>query len=430
MIPLKELEDSKHKPTWFSLRKAKQKAANLGRDIDDFYYSPDDPFEPYRYYKGLVLVRFSPDYVNLTRLINSEEERVNQVFYEQDFFSLFSRLIDKGIALKVYQQLFDMIPYEDRYKTFVEVYSRCERGFSDIPEDFIKRVVEFRKQPLVIPGTDKNGQINIYRGLSLESTPIWRAYSWTLSLRVAVCFAIRFRLDGETGEVYRTKINQRQVAAYITRRKEEEIIVIPSEIQSELQTAEKLTLINWYDIRPKLEDAGIIILYNKYADLLKGEYFLNPGGIHGLGHTKRVLLLNLILAFQLKLEDKDIHILSMAALYHDIGRTNDGVDPRHGLESYRKAEKAGLIRCDTTEDTEVMRFIIENHCLRDDTARRMLGNYNTGNTRDTLKLFNIFKDADGLDRVRLRDLDINQLRTDQAKSLVLVAEQLLGTIKQ
>ena len=48
-----------------------------------------------------------------------------------------------------------------------------------------------------------------------------------------------------------------------------------------------------------------------------------------------------------------------------------------------------------------------------------------------LKLFDIFKDADALDRVRLgiRDLDINQLRTPEAKSMTMVAEILRQELK-
>ena len=46
-------------------------------------------------------------------------------------------------------------------------------------------------------------------------------------------------------------------------------------------------------------------------------------------------------------------------------------------------------------------------------------------------LYNIFKDADGLDRVRLglKELNISMLRTEEAKKLPLVANLLLENIK-
>ena len=49
------------------------------------------------------------------------------------------------------------------------------------------------------------------------------------------------------------------------------------------------------------------------------------------------------------------------------------------------------------------------------------------------KLFNIFKDADGLERIRLdgalKELDLNQLRTEKAKTLSLVARICLEQVK-
>ena len=43
----------------------------------------------------------------------------------------------------------------------------------------------------------------------------------------------------------------------------------------------------------------------------------------------------------------------------------------------------------------------------------------------------IIKDADALDRVRfgIRDLDINYLRTEEAKKMTLVAQQALASLK-
>jgi hypothetical protein len=43
-------------------------------------------------------------------------------------------------------------------------------------------------------------------------------------------------------------------------------------------------------------------------------------------------------------------------------------------------------------------------------------------------LYKIFKDADGLDRLRLNDLDVKQLRTLSAQKLLLVAQDLLEQI--
>jgi response regulator RpfG family c-di-GMP phosphodiesterase len=49
-------------------------------------------------------------------------------------------------------------------------------------------------------------------------------------------------------------------------------------------------------------------------------------GIHGINHTKRVLFLVELLAALENLAEPERDILSVAAVYHDIGRVSDGAD--------------------------------------------------------------------------------------------------------
>ena len=55
----------------------------------------------------------------------------------------------------------------------------------------------------------------------------------------------------------------------------------------------------------------------------------------------------------------------------------------------------------------------------------MLTSYGGSDPEHLFKLYLVFKDADGLDRIRINDLDVKQLRTLSAHKLLLVARELL-----
>lgn len=58
-------------------------------------------------------------------------------------------------------------------------------------------------------------------------------------------------------------------------------------------------------------------------------------------------------------------------------------------------------------DLEIIKFIIENHCINDEEALLKLINCFPEKDIERIKrLYFIFKDSDNLDRVRLGDLDI------------------------
>lgn len=173
-----------------------------------------------------------------------------------------------------------------------------------------------------------------------------------------------------------------------------------------------------------LRRKGLDITYYQYSSRINEKLFKNPHGIHGVLHTKRVLLLNLLLAEQMGLREADTTLLATAAVYHDIGRMHDGVCKIHGVLGFRKILKLGLISDFTDEDAKILKFIIENHCINDRQALNQFVQYNIRQEKRALSLFRIFKDADGLDRVRLGDLDATYLRHDISKDFIPIAESL------
>lgn len=428
-IPLTELEHHPNCPSWFSLAKAEKRAHAMNKDIADFFYSPRDLVEPYLYYNGLAFVGFSPDEPELAENIDQHERACREAFQSHNFTTLFDNIVDKRIALTAYQHLFDLIPDEDKYNLFLRVYCRSESGFGSLPEEIVRKAVLFRKTPLFIPGADHNGFVDIYRGMTSKSTPLHRAFSWTLNLRTAICFAIRFRLGRETGEVYRITVHQDKIVAYITDRREDEVIVLPSNIKDELRNAQNIKVIGLRELESEVDVRAITEQFETWSSYLKPEYFRNPSGIHGIGHTKRVLFLCLVLAYGNELTTRETDVICKAALYHDIGRTHDGVDSLHGLKSYQKIAQLDLLKAENTGDRRLIQFIIENHSVDDKTAKGKLPLCHGVDPNEAWLLYSMFKDADGLDRVRLRDLDPEKLRTQKAKELILLAEQLLERIK-
>lgn len=170
---------------------------------------------------------------------------------------------------------------------------------------------------------------------------------------------------------------------------------------------------------------------DRFINKIKGEMFVNQYGIHGINHTKRVLiLLDKIIQIE-GLTLRDSNILGYAGLYHDIGRINDNIDMIHGIRSYKRLTHKGLlneIQELNAEDTKILKFIIEQHSFKDENAKININDYDIIEKDRALKLYEIFKDADGLDRVRIGDLDIKYLRRESVKTLVKVAEELFKKI--
>jgi len=186
---------------------------------------------------------------------------------------------------------------------------------------------------------------------------------------------------------------------------------------------------DYHELLGILENHGILSFYHQRASELQVSLFVDPYGIHGINHARRVLMLALILSFLNGLGQKDKDILVLAALYHDIGRTHNGRCTVHGEHSYKKMVKLNLVPAMEPHELILLKYIIENHCIEDDRAFKNAEQFHTDRHR-AIELLKLLKDADNLDRVRLGDLDVRYLRTPYARQLVTVAEMLFQEISQ
>ena len=130
-----------------------------------------------------------------------------------------------------------------------------------------------------------------------------------------------------------------------------------------------------------------------------------------------MIFYSVLLSYAYKLDDDDTYILINAASLHDTQRENDGWDTEHGQ---RAAEKSIPYAHDVKEsDLAILKAVIAAHSredeIMDETIREFVEESNFDRAK---KLSKYFKDADGLDRVRINHLDPAYLRNEFSKGLV------------
>ena len=135
--------------------------------------------------------------------------------------------------------------------------------------------------------------------------------------------------------------------------------------------------------------------------------------LHGVAHMMRTFILQELICN--KLEEDGVSVNREATRWgsfvHDVGRVDDGFDLDHGRRSAQWM-KENLSQSMTPELLDVATYIVHWHVPSDDEAPMM-----------TTEL-KVLKDADGLDRVRIGDLNVSYLRTDAAVGLVETAQKL------
>jgi hypothetical protein len=142
----------------------------------------------------------------------------------------------------------------------------------------------------------------------------------------------------------------------------------------------------------------------------------NPFGIHGIGHAARVFVWANLIAQRLRQDNGtlDLEAVRWTAVLHDVGRLSDGWDKGHGTRSAKwVAGHRGKLPV-VLEDEVIDKVL---YCCR----------WHETSDKDiplmTPELM-CMKDADGLDRVRIYDLDPSYLRSDPAHLLVDAAWKL------
>jgi hypothetical protein len=108
-----------------------------------------------------------------------------------------------------------------------------------------------------------------------------------------------------------------------------------------------------------------------------------------------------------KLSEGDTRLLLTMCACHDTGRVCDYLDGAHGR---RSAEKLPALTGLSGEDLREAAAGVEAHSLPDRQMEEILAAHAPADLPRARMLAQMLKDADGLDRVRVQDLDVRYLR--------------------
>lgn len=143
--------------------------------------------------------------------------------------------------------------------------------------------------------------------------------------------------------------------------------------------------------------------------------------VHGIGHIERTMLHGAFCAMEDGLSLRDAELLMLMCCYHDTGRVSDWLDNAHGLRSSVKlAALTGL----EGEELKLIMAGVEAHSLKDSVMDSVIASHAPSDTSKARMLAELLKDADGLDRVRIHDLDPRFLRRAASRERADFAQYL------
>lgn len=159
----------------------------------------------------------------------------------------------------------------------------------------------------------------------------------------------------------------------------------------------------------------------KWDDFLHTRVKFNrpESSIHAEGHCERVLLYALIIGEKVFGDDSNaLEILAQASVFHDTRRQNDYLDTGHGARAAVYYEQFCKEHPDITFHLETV-YLMRYHDLDDSKGVEAIDKTFGKDADRVIQLYEIFKDADALDRWRLgrKGLDPKFLRTPAAKSM-------------
>jgi len=154
-------------------------------------------------------------------------------------------------------------------------------------------------------------------------------------------------------------------------------------------------------------------LYGIMTGLLKNmnREVLFHSPVHGEGHIERTILHGAFAAMDNGLSAEDADLLLLCCAYHDTGRLSDWLDDAHGRRSAFKLRGITGLR---GEKLKLCMAAVEAHSLNDTKLDSICASYEPTDRERARKLALMLKDCDGLDRVRIGDLDTKYLRMPSA----------------
>lgn len=354
--------------------------------------------------------------------ISDTVKKLENHYNNKEYLSLFLNTPD-SFKLEILEKLIESKETidDELYSTFMDYYVVTDFGFNSISRETIRKLLNNKSEELKAKTIERLSKLPdkviVYRGQADKSTDYKQAYSWSIKPSIATFFSLRF--IERKGKIVTGVVDKKDIIEYFDND-EQEVLILPNKVK-------KIKVYDFYTIETinnKTED--ILDIFGNYKYMLNNYLdFEHDDFQHGKLHSLRVLLNSLTLGKLKGLDDCDLHLLAMASIYHDIGRTNNEVDDLHGLRSREIFEnsKFGV--------NEITKFLIEYHCIDDETAIKALENSDIKDKGKAKELFSIFKDADALDRLRfgLKDLDFTYLRNKEAIKMIFFAHIAIKSLK-
>ena len=156
---------------------------------------------------------------------------------------------------------------------------------------------------------------------------------------------------------------------------------------------------------------------------------------HGQWHIERTMLLGAMIAHGEKLPMDISRLLLLCCSYHDVGRVSDWMDRKHGQRSAEKISTGTLkekFSAFSADDFNLCLAAICAHSLNDKLMGEIFERYSipSGLQERYMLLACSLKDADNLDRVRIRDLNPAYLRSLSAKAMAEDAQWIFDRFNQ
>ncbi|MBU3804195.1 MAG: isochorismatase family protein [Candidatus Cellulosilyticum pullistercoris] len=164
--------------------------------------------------------------------------------------------------------------------------------------------------------------------------------------------------------------------------------------------------------------------YYKWYQFMEREvsFSLKDSQKHTKEHCARVLLYALVIANRMGLSESDIEVLGAAAVFHDSRRQNDWMDRGHGQRGAEYYQQYCLAHGLSFDERAYL--VMAFHDIADNISTKKISEKALDST---ILLYDIFKDADALDRFRLaaNGLEETMLRTKEARGLKDFAKWLV-----
>lgn len=167
------------------------------------------------------------------------------------------------------------------------------------------------------------------------------------------------------------------------------------------------------------------LFLEKLRNLNRDALYESP--IHGPGHIERTMLHGAFCAMEEPLCQTGTELLLECCAYHDTGRINDWVDDEHG---FRAAQKLEALTGRTGEELQMTMAAVDAHSRSEAMLLPTLEKYGLAASPRALTLAQLLKDSDGLDRVRIWDLDVRYLRREESKKREDFAQYLYERYQQ